>query len=86
MSQMKPVKPLPNKEEVAIQPTIVIFPDPKTKGHFLAQSQLPERETAQVLSNLALSFAIQAGMVDAYKEATQKIINPNTGKLAIQGN
>lgn len=76
------MKPLPGA--TTAQPAIIIFPDLSHPGHFHAQSVMSAKDTAMALSNLALSFAIQAGQELAYKEAKATIVNPNTGKLAIQ--
>lgn len=78
MSQTKPIKPLGTPE-----PVIIITPH---KGQYQAKTCLPPHETAQLLSNLSLKFAIEAGKIEAYQESDAKIVNPNTGRLAIQGN
>lgn len=84
MSQIKPIKKFPGEQEpMPIQPTIVIYPDPSKRGDYIAQTVLPSRQTAAILSNLAGSFMYQAGQQELLAENEAKIISPQTGKPVI---
>lgn len=75
---MKKVKPL--KKELP-EPVIVVFP--KGQKEYTAHTKLTPLETARILSNLAVNFAVQAGEIKVLEANRSKMISPHTGRPVI---